>query len=606
MNILKNKSHIKQLFVVLLFILIFVLHFNILDNEATNWDDPALFTRSTIHSISIENLKDILIFHADSTHQPVRDLSYMIDFSIWGDEVVLGMHLHSILLYFIMILICWLFLKELFISFGIDEDKSFLWASISSLIYALHPIHVESTAWLYARKEPLLGIFTFLSLWTFLKARSGKKIYYGFSILSLVLAALSKPTALMIPIIIAAIDLCLLLHRREFVSVKKRLIFYGALLIIVVPMITRLITMMASAGGIKPYHGGSFWTNLLAVSQILVSYIRLIAFTIIYTADYPIKLYTDPSMWQPWAFVMINVILIGSCLLAIFKRWYIYAIFVAWYYIFLLPVSHVFPISQTLTDRYGLLSALSWCVLLGFIIIRLWDTRIQVKWISKDFPKLISVALLSMIVIMYSAMTIHQNDIWQDSQTLWENTIAKYPNSSSGNVNLAQIYIKQRRFQEAQELCINAIIELPYDYLAMSNLALAQMMMGQYDNAINNYQQALKLKPDLMKAKLGLANSFWAKKDFPNAYKTYKEILAATNIDKTSFACFTYFSMGISAWKIGKIEEASMYYEKAGSLKSCPPEILKSIGNAYTSMGDNAKALEYYQRAKSAQGIKKD
>jgi len=602
---IKRPAHPRALFLVILAALIFGLYYNTLDNAPTNWDDPALFNRSTIHKISIDNLKEVLSFHPGSTYQPIRDISYMIDFSLWKNKAVFGMHLHSMLLYYLMIVFCWVFLLKLLQAFGIEEEKAFLWAALSSLIFAVHPVHVESVTWLYARKEPLLGIFTFLSLISFLKAISGRKRHYILSIVFLILGALSKPTALMIPLIMFGIDLCLYVKNKEKSYWKKRLLVYIPLVIIVAPMMFRLISMMSAVGGLKPYHGGSFGTNLLAVSQILASYIKLISLTINYAADYPVRLYADPHLWQAWVFVVINIFFIASGVWAFFKGRYIYPIFVGWYYIFLLPVSHIFPISQTLTDRYALLPSLTWCVFIAYILSKLWYMRINVWRLSPDFPRLVSIALLSMIICSYSAMTIRQNDIWQNSLSLWEDTLAKYPNSSPANVNLSVLYIKLGRYKEAQELCVNAIKELPYDYLAISNLALAQMMMEQYDNAIHNYKQALKLKHDLSKAKLGLANAYWKKRDFINVYQVYKNITTSCNVNRARYGALIYYRLGFSAWKLNKKGQALIYYKKASALPSCPPIVLKDLADAYTSMGEVSEALECYKRVLKTEADKK-
>ncbi|MCD6569632.1 MAG: tetratricopeptide repeat protein [Deltaproteobacteria bacterium] len=596
---IRKPAHPRALFLVILAALIFGIYYNTLDNAPTNWDDPALFSRPTIHKISADNLKKVLSFHPGATYQPIRDISYMIDFSFWGKKVVLGMHLHSILLYYLMIVACWAFLLELFQSFDIEEKKCFIWATLSCLIFAVHTVHVECVTWLYARKEPLLGIFTFLSLWSFIKAISGRRYNYITSAIFLILGILSKPTALMIPGVMLAIDLALYAKGKGKAYWRTRLVVYIPIIIIVAPMAFRLISMMSAIGGIKPYHGGSFWTNLLAVSQIMASYIKLISLTINYAADYPVRLYADPNLWQAWAFVTVNIIIISSAIWAFFKGRYIYSIFVGWYYVFLLPVSHIFPISQILTDRYALLPSLSWCVLLGYILSRLWEMRIGVRWLSKDFLRLVSVALLSIIILSYSAMTVRQNDIWQNSQTLWEDTLAKYPNSSPANVNLSVIYITQGKYKEAQDLCINAVKQVPYDYMAISNLALAQMMMGQYDNAIHNYGQALRLKSDLSKAKLGLANAYWKKGNFINVYRMYEDMVTSHNIDKISYGNVIYYRLGYSAWKLDMREKALIYYKKAVSLGSRSPMLLKDLADSYTSMGKIPEALDCYKKAGS-------
>ena len=573
----------------------FALYFNILDNSPTNWDDPTLFKKTEIHSITWDNLKTVLTYHSGSTYQPVRDLSYMIDFSLWGnDKIVLGLHLQSIFLYILTLIACYAFLRELLKVFCDNPDKNYIWATLTTVLFAVHPVHVEGVAWLYARKEPLLCLFTFITFWAFIKARLVSWKYYLLSMAALLLAILSKPTALVTPAALFVLDIALQAKLKEPSFWKRRLIIYIPILIVVTPMMVRLITMMLSTGGIKPYHGGNFWVNLLAVSQILVSYISLIGFTINYSADYPITLYFNPHTVIPWIYVGLNVLLIGSAVLAFIKRWYLYSFFVAWYYIFLLPVSHIYPISQVMADRYALLSSLSWCMLIGYLLTRLWLMKLKSGTFSSNFPMALAIGLFSFMTLFYAYMTLRQNDIWQNSQTLWEDTLAKYPNSSPANVNLAAIYIHQGRFAEVQELCLRAIKNLPYDYLAMSNLALAQMMMKQYPNAIHNYKQAIELKPELTEARMGLAYAYFGNKNYDKSYELYTTLFNEHVSGSPGFMMNAYYQAGYSAWKLGKRDEAYRYLALAEPGMRQDKFLLSDLAGTYTSMRDMKKAYELY------------
>lgn len=590
MPIRKNRSIEVML---LIAVIVLGLNLNILNNEATNWDDPALFARPALQHLTSDNLRQVLSLETLSTYQPLRDLTYMADFALWGpghNAIVFGMHLQSIVLFLLAVLACWVFLLALFRIFVEDDSLAFAWATVSSILFAVHPVHVESIAWLYARKEPLLALFSFLSLWAFIRARTGAWAYYAASGVFLLLAILSKPTALVIPGVMIVLDFAIQAKQKDASFRKTRLLFYVPVLLVVIPMGVRLITMMYGAGGVKPYHGGSFLTNLLAVSQILMTYVSLIGFTINYSADYPIQLFADPRAWQAWMFVSLNVIFIGSALIAYWKRHYLYAFFIAWFYIFLIPVSHIFPISQIMADRYALLPSLSWCVLLAYGLTKLWRWRLSSSRFSPEFPQLVSAALVLVIVISYSYMTFRQNDLWKNSQTLWEDTLAKYPNSSPGNVNLAAIYLTQMRFRDVQDLCLAAIREKPYDYLAMSNLALAQFMMGQFENAIHNYKQALKLKPDLDKAEKGLALAYWHSKDYQNAYALLAGLIASGKVGSSDNLVQYFYQTGYAAWKIGKKDEARAYLDKAMKYGDESPRLLDDIALAYTSMGDLPKA----------------
>ncbi len=577
--------------------LIFTLYYNTLDNSPTNWDDPALFTYPYIHGFSHENLKHVLTFQKGMTYQPIRDISYMIDFSLWKGNPIYGMHFHSIVLYCLMVFAAWIFLVTLFKAFNSDESFAFTWATISTFIFAVHPGHVEDVAWLYARKEPLLGIFSFLSLWLFIKGRSRNPLFSLASFLFLVLAILSKPVALVVPAVMIMIDLVLQKINPVRGFWRKRLLLYVSMFILVVPLMVRLVHMLSSAGGIQPHHGGNIWNNLFAVSQIFISYISLIGFSLTYTADYPIQLYPGSQYWQAWAYLFVNLVLLGSAVGSFFKGRYVYTLFVAWFYIFLLPVSHLYPLSQIMADRYFLMSSLSWCVLLGYIITWLWYKQLTHSRLSPDFPRLISITLFAIIICSYASMTIKQNDVWQNGQTLWEHTLARYPHSNPAIVNLSNIYISQGHFSKAIPLCMQAVRGMPYDYMALSNLALAQMLMGQVDDAIQNYKQVLAIPhSDSDRASLGIANAYWEKHDMANVYNSYINLMrSGFNPDTASYGSFIYYRLGYAAWKLKKKDEAECSLNKSYKLAWQYPPVLKGLAEVYTSMGNTWMANVSYQ-----------
>ncbi|HQP31258.1 MAG TPA: tetratricopeptide repeat protein, partial [Deltaproteobacteria bacterium] len=218
------------------------------------------------------------------------------------------------------------------------------------------------------------------------------------------------------------------------------------------------------------------------------------------------------------------------------------------------------------------------------------------RYVSPDLPRLLAIAVLSVVVLSYAAMTVRQNTLRQSSERLWENTVARYPNSSPGNVNLAVIYIGQGRYEAAQELCLNAVRALPYDYLAISNLALAQVMMGQYDNAIHNYRTALRLRPDLYKARFGMANAYWAKRDYAQAFQAYTSTLRTNpHLENSFYGGLILSRLGYAAWKLGKGPESDAYLARAARLTGTYPAVLQELAGVYTSMGNDVLALKAYQ-----------
>lgn len=618
--------------VLLLALLVFGLYFNIIYNAPTNWDDPGLIRDPGRYALTCNNLQRVFTITAFGTFQPIRDLSYMVDYTLAPDKPIFAMHIHSMVLYLFMIIATWMFLRVLFRAFSVEENTAYAWATVAAVLFAAHPVHVESVTWLYARKEPLFGLFTMLSLWAFIKAsispvplsphsRAGDAtvsievvdpsrikarptgrqgmtggVYYLLSFIFLILAVLSKPTALVIPAIMLVLDIALYFHRPHTGYWNKRGVFFLAALLLVIPFTLWLVKMMHMAGGVKEYHGGTFWANLLAVSQVFIEYISLYSLTVYYAADYTIRLYTRIDQWQAWAYLALNVLLIGTAVFSLMKRRYILPIFVAWHYILVAPVSHIFPIYQTLTDRYAMLPSLSWCVLLGYMIVRLWRMRLKSGFFSANFPALLAGAVFCVILSAYSFMSVRQTFIWRNAQTLWENTLNRYPFSNAANVNLASIYIGMGRLTEARELCMNALLAIPDDYNALSNLGLAQMMMQEYEKAIHNYEIALFYKPDLINALEGLFLCHVWKGDYKKAYTFFNKHLFDPDPNQNRWGAQIYSGQAWAAWRLGKRHEAHMYIQKANAVAKANPRTYRDIALVAHSMGYTTLALQSYEK----------
>jgi len=600
--------------IILLGVSISGLYGNILFNKPVNWDDPALINNPKNYELNSVNLKRIFTITSAGTFQPVRDFSYMIDHAFMPRSVVDAIHIHSIILYIFMSIAAWLFLLALFRVFSVEDNKAFFWASVAALIYAVHPVHVESVAWLYARKEPLLGLFAFMSLWAFVKARAtvyhptftkgvnepkGRLPGWTYLLLSfvfLILAILSKPTAFVLPAFMAVIDVCLQLHNPRQDYWKKRVIFLLAAFAIVISMSIWLITMMAKTGGIKFYHGGTFFTNLLAVSQIFIEYVLLYASTVYFSADYPIKLFTSISDRHAWVYITLNIGLICFAVFSLIKKWFIPVIFIAMHYIFILPVSHIFPINNILQDRYALLPSLSWCVLAGWMITALWFKRLKGSRFSENFTQLIAAAIMIVIVASYSYMTFMQTFVWRNSAVLWEHVLKKYPNSSSANVNMSALLIDTGQYDTAIQLCFAAVIEKPYDYLAISNMALAQMGLHQYKDALHNFRVALDLKPDLANAKIGMATCYLKMSEYEKAYEILNPLVSRGEFIKAGFSDLLYTRSAYVSWKTGRKSQAETLMKAVKFERTANIEVLGEIATTVTSMGNTPLAISAYKK----------
>lgn len=571
-------------FVVTLGVFIAGLYYNTLDNIPTNWDDPSIFNNHSLRAFSFENIRQIFTLHDLSTFQPIRNFSYLLDFTIWGSNVVLGLHVQNIVLYFLMNVAAWLFLMRLFLAFNNDTEQAFIWSACTIFIFAALPVHVESVAWLYARKQSLMGVFFFLSLRSFLLARGGAGFHYLACFVFMVLAVLSQPTALVLPFLMLVIDLALVKKYPERNPLKKRLLM--PMLVLVLMMMVRLVNVMRGASDVPTLYGGSFLNNIFAASQIIISYLPLIGFNVYFAADYPIKLYPGPQYWQAWAYLAANLALVASAAVAFSRGRYLSFVLVSWYYVLLLPVSHLVPISQIMTDRYAFLPSLSWCVGLGYVLTLLWRGKIEIGGMTARIQRVIAAVGFVSLVGIYTLQTIVQNDIWQDSQTLWEHTLEKYPDSYFANVNLSTVYFQQGRLKDAQRLCLQAVDVSPEDFTAQVNLARVHLVLGNYEESNISYMAAFQLRPERYEVLFPPADFYRRRGDYANLYRILSIIHeSGLKVQPERKAALVCYLLGYAAWKQGKELEAKSFLEQARELSDNDMSLLESIATVYTSMG---------------------
>ncbi len=122
-------------------------------------------------------------------------------------------------------------------------------------------------------------------------------------------------------------------------------------------------------------------------------------------------------------------------------------------------------------------------------------------------------------------------------------------------------------------------------------------MMKQYDNSINNYRQALKLKSDLPKATMGLALAYWETGDWENVSALYQEMLRQGHVRTIHQAAQYYHRIGYASWKLGRKDDAYANLDKALKMAQDSPLLMKDLGMVYTSMGDISRATRVFQEA---------
>jgi Flp pilus assembly protein TadD len=570
------------------------LYVNSLGNDFVQWDDPNLILKNKqIRSLGWSNVKTIFSLRRASTYQPIRVLSYAIDYRLWNLNP-LGYHITNITFYLLTCIMIFFATGELlrFLRPTKPPGSNTRIALFTALLYAVHPVHVEAVTWLSARKEVLLGFFLFSSLYFYFRATGSsekgiKAGLYGMAFLCFVLAALSKPVAVVLPGVILLFEFSRGTWEKGW-FIRRALWLAPAILFSFV-VILILMRVMVEAGGIYPYRGGGFLPNLVVAFYLFILDIMLMAWTInfspVYMVDIPFPVLGLPML----VFFLLNVGLI-SVAIFLFKRSKVVFFAIVWFYITILPFLNIIPISTLVADRYVFIPSFAYSLVLALGFERLWSgVR---KGFSRDFFPSLAVAILVALLAGYGYMTIRQNRIWKDSYTLWSEALARDSKNTVAMNGLGLIYLSNGMDEKAFEILKKAVEINPSDPLVQNNLGIAYERMGQYEKSQHHYLMALSLRPGHFEARVNLSNVLAKRGDFEPAIRIMTALLAERPNNSN-----LHYRLGYLYENAGKLKEAIEFYE--ASIKLTPHIInpYEGLGHLYMEkQKDREKALYYFKK----------
>jgi Flp pilus assembly protein TadD len=596
--LLDQRRGVQRLFnpsnaCLLIAVFVGLLYLNSLGNQFTNWDDGMIYQNPNIRNLNWEGIKKIFEPGKTGTYQPVRILSYAIDYKFWNLNP-LGYRITNILSYILTCVMVFFTLRLLssHLRKGRPFDSHFRVGLFGSLLFAAHPVHVEAVTWLSARKEVLQGFFFFLAFYLYLRAREGegrkKILFFAAVLVSILMAILSKPSAVVFPGVLLIYEVAL--KQNGWVDfVKRHWMFFALSLIVSLIFTLILMRVMLNAGGIKAYHGGTFFNNLLVSFYVLLYNIKLLIFTMNYSAAYAIRVPFPLLTLQTFLVVLAVFLLMGLSFWSLKKTKVLFFSFF-FFLVTLLPYLNIIPISTVLADRYVFIASFSMVFLLGIGFDRLYSF-IHPRT-SRGFFKILSLILFVFLLGCYSFMTIHQNRIWENSYTLWSDAVEKSPESNVANALMGVVYMGLGMDEKAVAYLEKAVQILPVDYESRNNLGIVYGRLDKPEKALNELMTAISLKPENDNIKINLSVYYQRQKE----YKTSEEVLKCL-ISKNPRDARLYFRLGLLYKEMGLYEAAISELIRATELAPHIINPYEELGNIYVSrMRDIEKGKYYYQK----------
>src|SRR3989441_5044188 len=476
-----------------------------LQNHFVNWDDDKNFLDNHHYrGLTWQQLSWMWTTHLGH-YIPLTWMTLGMDYLLWGMNPV-GYHLTSLLLhaasavvfYFVVVRILTLALPRL-----ADRGHALVAsAGFAALVFAIHPLRVESVAWVTERRDVLSGLFYLLTLLTYLRSCERPELgrwWYGLSVALFGCALLSKSMAVSLPVVLLILEVYPL--RRlggslGWASTSARRVYVEKIpfvLLAAAASALALLAQLSSRAMVSVAH-------LSALDRLAVSAYGLSFY--LWKTVVPLNLsplYMLPQTVNPAATPFIvsygGVLAVTAIALALRRRWP--GLPAAWlaYVVVLLPVLGIAQNGpQIAADRYTYLAALGWAILAGAGLLSCWRRSTSSTTGAPATWRLAGMA--TGIVIALGVLTWNQVQIWHDSGRLWTYALAIDPNSPIAHSNLGELLDRQGRPAEAIDHFQQALRTKPDYALAHNNWGMALKGQGRPAEAIDHFQQALRLKPD--------------------------------------------------------------------------------------------------------------
>ncbi len=534
------------------------------------WDDDEYVTNNPL--LTAPDGLSRIWFTMDSPSQyfPLTYTVFRIERSLWGLNPA-GYHLINILLHAINALLVWLLLKRL----------SVPGAWLAAALFALHPVQVESVAWIAELKSILSLFFMLLTLfcWIEFVGERLKRFWYWLALVFYALALFSKTTACTLP---AALLLILWLKTKP-IDWRR--------LAQVVPFLAMGLGMGLLAMWWERFHQGTqgklfsmgLWERILVASRALWFYGGKLFWPVNLTFSYP---HWTINTADPLAYGWLAAE-IAFCVAIYFARRFVGRSVEVATLFYVATLSPLLGFVMLYTFRYTFVAD-HYQYVASIGLIALAAAGITVAFKTKPLLKLAGGGAL---LLTLGLLTWQQAGIYRNLETLWRDTLAKNPDCWLAHNNLGLLLENQGRIEEAMEHCHKAIQINPNYSEALVNLGLALAAQGRVDEAIENYRQAIQIKPNSSEALNNLGVALAAKGRLDEAIKNFRQ---AIQIKPSYFKALNNLGLALAAK--GRLDEAIKNYRQAIQINPTNYAVEYNLGIALAAKGRLDEAIECFRQ----------
>ena len=453
--------------------------------------------RQIVDNMTIRNLRDGKAIWNFSPNRPVAVYTFALNYH-FNQLDVRYYHLVNLIIHLINACLVWWLTLLIFSSPALKDNpiirhKKVL-AFLTALLFVSHPLATQSVTYIVQRMTSLVAMFYFLSLSLYLKARLSEKgniskiLLFTGSLISAVLAMLTKENAFTLPFVLILFELFFLRTKKFSINFKdyRVILLMAALLgvILIIPLkysFSIFKTLPPSQGNIYPITSLNYFFTQFSV---IVKYIQLLFFPINQNLDYDFPMSTGFFGIRTLLSFLVLLSLIILAILS-FKRYRIISFGISWFFLTLSIESGFIPINDVIFEHRTYLPSF------GFFLI-LASGLYLLLWKKHKYP---AISIFIIIIGSNSLLTHERNKVWKDNLTLWSDVVSKSPNKARPILNRGYSYKELGQVENAIADYSEAIRINPNYSDAYSNRGSNYMELGQWNKVVADYSNALRINP---------------------------------------------------------------------------------------------------------------
>jgi tetratricopeptide (TPR) repeat protein len=543
------------------------------------WDDDRYVTNNELLAAPDGFWRIWLTTESPSQYFPLTYTSFRLEYDLWKLNPA-GYHITNIILHAANALLVWVLLRRLTIP----------GAWLIAAIFALHPVQVESVAWITERKNVLMVFFALLSFiaWVDFAERSRNlqpsRHFYFLSLLFYVLALAAKSTACTVP---AALLLVLWLKNIP-VNWKRWLQIVPFLLL---GLATGLLAVWWEL-----HHQGTKFAKLdfslidrfLIASRALWFYIGKLIWPVNLAFSYP--------KWEIDATDSLQYSWLAACSGVAFALWYwrrkigkgtiVAVVFFAATLSPVIGFISLYTFVYTyVADHYQYFASIGPIALVAAAGVKIFSNLNEQ---NKNIAKIIT----GMLLVTLGTLTWHQCRVYKDEETLYRDTVLKNPSSWMAYNNLGAVYSNLGRYEDAIEAYKQAIRVKPDFAIADVGLGAVYSKLDRYEDAIEAHKQAIRINPNYATARYNLGAIYGKLGRYQEAIEACKQAIRINPAYADA-----YYNLGVIYGKLGHYPEAIEAYKQTIKIKSDDAAAYNNLGDVCNNLDRHEDAIEAYKCA---------